>query len=90
MWHYKRGAARVRLRKLDEAVADLKLARADDAPRWVRGRATVELGKVADLRGDRGSARASYREAIALCEADRDPICASEGRQWLERAYTIR
>lgn len=90
MWHLKRGAARVELQELEEATADLKVARAADAPRWIRGRATVELGKIADLRGDRRSARASYEEGVALCEADRDPLCSREGKRWLEKAYSIR
>jgi len=90
MWHLKRGAARVRLDRLDEATADLKIARGDDAPRWIRGRASVELGKVADLRGNRRAARASYREGIALCDSDRDPLCANEGRRLVDAAYKNR
>lgn len=87
MWHYKRGAARVRLGKLDAAAQDLSAARADDAPRWIRGRATAELGKIADLRGDRQSARASYKQAAALCEADRDPVCANEARTLEKKGF---
>lgn len=87
MWHYKRGAARVRLGKLDLAADDLKAARAGDAPGWIRGRATVEIGKIADLRGDREAARASYKQAGALCEADRDPICADDARALQKKAY---
>ncbi len=87
MWHYKRGAARVRLVRLDEALADLKVARGDGAPRWIRGRATVELGKIADLGGRRQEARSRYQEAIALCESDRDPMCADEARELIGRAY---
>lgn len=87
MWHYKRGAARVRLGRVDDAAADLKIARGDDAPRWIRGRATVELGKLADLGGQRGEARRHYREAIALCESDRDPMCADDARELMSRPY---
>jgi tetratricopeptide (TPR) repeat protein len=87
MWHYKRGAARVRLGKLDAAAEDLKAARAGDAPGWIRGRATVELGKIADLRGDRQAARASYKQGGALCEADRDPLCANEAHALEKKAY---
>jgi Flp pilus assembly protein TadD len=89
MWHLKRGAARVRLGRLGEAVADLKLARGADAPTWVRGRAAVELGKVADVSGDRATARASYREGVALCDADRDPICVREGRRLLDSPFRL-
>jgi hypothetical protein len=87
MWHYKRGTARVRLRKLEAAAADLAIARAGDAPRWIRGRATLEVGKIADLRGNRDAARASYREGMALCESDRDPLCVNDGREWMQKAY---
>lgn len=90
MWHLKRGSARVRIDKLDEAVADLKIARGDDAPRWIRGRATVEFGKIADLRGNRDAARASYKQAMALCESDRDPLCADEARGLERNAYKGR
>lgn len=90
MWHLKRGTARVRLRKLDEAIADLRLARGADTPRWIRGRAAVEIGKIADLRGDRRAAGASYQEGIALCEADRDPLCATEARELVKKAFTLR
>lgn len=85
MWHYKRGAARVRLQRLNEAAADLRLALAPGVPRWIRGRATSEAGRIADLRGDRRTASARYREAIALCEADRDPLCVAEARALLNR-----
>jgi hypothetical protein len=85
MWHYKRGAARVRLRKLDTAAEDLRLALAANAPGWIRGRATSEVGRIAELRGDRLTAQARYREAIALCERDRDPLGVAEARALLNR-----
>jgi tetratricopeptide (TPR) repeat protein len=87
MWHYKRGAARVQLGRLDAGAEDLTTARASDAPRWIRGRATLELGKIADLRGDRAGARASYKQAATLCESDRDPICANDARELDKTAY---
>jgi tetratricopeptide (TPR) repeat protein len=87
MWHYKRGAARVRLNRLDAADADLKAALAAEPPRWVRGRVQVEFGRVADLRGDRSGAQALYRQAAELCDGDRDPLCASEARELVRRAY---
>lgn len=87
LWHYKRGAARVRLGRLQEAYDDLRAASGEGAPRWIRGRATVELGKIADLRGNRQAARTSYQEGLSLCEADRDPICAREARSLAGRGY---
>ena len=85
MWHYRRGAARVHLRKLDDASADLEVALASGAPGWIRGRASVEAGRLAALRGDRGAAQSRYRDAIALCESDRDPLCVREARALLNR-----
>jgi tetratricopeptide (TPR) repeat protein len=87
MWHYKRGAARVRLDRLDAARADLEAALAAGPPRWVRGRTQVEFGRIADLRGDRRGAQALYRQAAQLCEGDRDPLCADEARRLVNRAY---
>jgi tetratricopeptide (TPR) repeat protein len=87
MWHYKRGAARVELKRLEQAEADLQLAAEQPAASWIRGRAIVELGKIADMRGDREGARRRYRQGASLCEGDRDPRCAAEGRRWLERPY---
>ncbi|HSL21966.1 MAG TPA: hypothetical protein VK886_10555 [Vicinamibacterales bacterium] len=87
MWHYKRGAARVRLARLADAESDLRAALAASPPRWIRGRAIVELGKLADLRGDRARARTHYREAAALCDADHDPLCAEEAQRLQQRAY---
>jgi hypothetical protein len=87
MWHYKRGAARVALGRLEAAEQDLRIAGAAGAPQWIEGRGRVELGKIADLRGNREAARAQYRRAASLCESDRDPLCAREARRFLDRAF---
>lgn len=87
MWHYKRGAARVALSRLQAAEEDLRIAGASGAPQWIQGRVRVELGKIADLRGDRRTAEAQYRQAASLCEGDRDPLCAREARRLLDRSY---
>jgi tetratricopeptide (TPR) repeat protein len=87
MWHYKRGAARVRLGRLDESGADLTAALASSPPMWIRGRVQVELGKTKDLRGDRRGATELYRQAADLCERDRDPLCASEARALMDKGY---
>jgi hypothetical protein len=85
MWHYKRGAARVRLKKLDAAESDLQIALASDSPRWIRGRAMVETGRIAALRGNHDGAEAQFREAIEWCESDRDRLCATDARRELNR-----
>jgi len=82
LWHYKRGAARLRLGQREQAAADLRIAGQDAAsPAWVRGRVRLELGKLADLVGDRQSATARYDEAQRLCEAGRDQACTDEAKR---------
>jgi tetratricopeptide (TPR) repeat protein len=85
MWHYKRGAARVRLKQLDAAEADVGVALASDAPRWIRGRATVEVGRIAAQRGNDEAAERHYRDAVSLCQSDHDPLCVNEARALLRR-----
>jgi tetratricopeptide (TPR) repeat protein len=66
-WHLKRGIARVQLGMLDAAEADLKAAAGGmDARHWVLARIHIELGKVADLRGDRAKAKSEYQVGAAL------------------------
>ena len=59
LWYYKRGEARVRLRRHADAIADLKQALSVETQAWVKGRTYLELGKAADLAGDR--ARGAHR-----------------------------
>ena len=87
LWYQKRGAARVALRRIDEADVDLGRAVAVESRTWVKGRAYAELGKIADLRRDRNSARAHFQKAVMLCEQDNDPVGADAARQWIDTAY---
>ena len=75
-WHYLRGAALLGLRQADAAERDLHRALTFAAPRWVRGRTHLELGKLADLRHQRERALDHYRIAGSECSAARDPECA--------------
>jgi Flp pilus assembly protein TadD len=88
LWYQKRGAARVALRRIDEADVDLGRAVAVESRTWVKGRAYAELGKIADLRRDRNGARAHFEKAVTLCEQDNDPVGADAARQWIDTAYT--
>lgn len=88
LWYQKRGAARVALRRIDEADVDLGHAVAVESRTWVKGRAYAELGKIADLRRDRNGARAHFQRAVMLCEQDNDPVGADAARQWIDTAYT--
>jgi len=78
LWIYKRGMARVSLNRLDQAVTDLNLALSQGPAGWVRGRVHLELGKVADLRGQRPAALAEYAQARSLCSTHRDPWCTEQ------------
>lgn len=86
LWYYKRGAARVALRRTADAEADLKRALAADARIWVKGRSHLELGKLAILAGDKARVNDELQTAVKLCESDNDPSFAEEARKLL-KAY---
>ena len=88
LWYQKRGAARVALKRFDEADADLRRTiGAAESRGWVKGRAYLELGKIADLRRDRAGARANFQRAQLLCEQDNDPTGAEAAARWIDTAY---
>jgi tetratricopeptide (TPR) repeat protein len=80
LWFYKRGAARVALRKRDAAREDLSRALEGDVQEWVRGRVHTDLGKLADLAGDRSRARAEYGMALGIFRNTNDPAGEREAR----------
>jgi hypothetical protein len=73
----------VALKKVDAATEDLKVAVSGDAQAWVKGRARVEVGRLALARGDRGAAAAEARQAETLCRSGNDPACVDEARRLL-------
>ena len=87
LWLHKRGAARVALNRLDEAEADLKRGIPLESRRWVTGRSYAELGKLADLRQDRATARGHFQRALALAEEDNDPVGAAAAKRWLNSPF---
>jgi tetratricopeptide (TPR) repeat protein len=86
LWRYKRGAARVERGRLEEAAQDLQAAVSPDSAAWVQGRARVELARIALTRSDAAAAAAQARQAEALCEQGRDPVCANDARKVLRSA----
>jgi tetratricopeptide (TPR) repeat protein len=86
-WHYYHGAALVGLRQVDRADAELRAVLRGDAPEWLRGRAHKELGKIADLAGDRARAMTEYRLASSLCRAHHDSACSDETTAFMKRQY---
>lgn len=89
LWLYKRGMARVNLNHPADALVDLKQALAADPVGWVRGRIHLELGKLADLAGQRADAIAEYRTAKAACESNSDPIGAKEADALIKRPFSF-
>lgn len=87
LWLQKRGEALLALGRLPEAEADLRRALTLESRRWVTGRAHAELGKLADLRDDRATARSHFQQAVSLSEADNDPLGASAARRWVDTPF---
>lgn len=86
--YYKRGAARLLLKNQAGAGQDLAASLADKTgPTWVRGRVHTELGKLADLAGDRKRALDEYQTAAALCERASDGIGVDEAKALLDKPY---
>lgn len=83
LWRYKRGLVRVRLKQADAARADLQAAINGQARDWVKGRAHAELGRLAQLAGNREQARQEYRLAIQLAEKGNDPPGKAEAERLL-------
>ena len=86
LWHYKRGAARIALRHVDAARADLQLAVAPGTLDWISGRAHAELAKLALSSGDRTSALAAAGRAETLCRQGSDPDCQETARSLMRSA----
>ena len=87
IWRYKRGLALAALGRRDEARADFNAALRSQGRDWVLGRVHTELGKLADLVGDRATAVAEYRQAVTLARADSDDRGADEASNLLDRPY---
>ena len=86
-WQYAYGAALVALKDIAPAERELRAALTGARRDWVRGRIRKELGKLADLSGDRARALEEYRLAERLCREDRDAGCAKEAKTLMKIAY---
>jgi hypothetical protein len=58
-----------------------------ESRKWVAGRVQAELGKIADMRGDRAAARQHFQQAVTLAEQDNDVIGADAARRWIGVRY---
>ena len=86
-WRYTHGAVLVALHLIAPAASELRAALSLATRDWLRGRIHLELGKLADLAGDRTIARIEYREAARLCGEDDDAACAREAHALTKRGY---
>jgi tetratricopeptide (TPR) repeat protein len=86
LWHYKRGIARARSGRIDDARADLQISITQKARDWVRGRAHAELGRIALENGSREQARLHARQALELAERGNDATGVAEARILLRSA----
>jgi tetratricopeptide (TPR) repeat protein len=87
-WLYKRGMARVLLKRVPDAEADLRAALENQPVEWVRGRIHLELGKVADLQGKRDVAVGEYRQARTIATANNDAIAEAAAGRFERRPYS--
>jgi hypothetical protein len=86
-WLYERGMARVRLRRAAEAIADLTEALKHEQLGWVRTRTYLELGKAADLAGNRQGAVAEYTKAQQSAATSGDAQAAEQARRYKASPY---
>jgi len=87
LWYLKRGTARLALNRPADANTDLRRVLGLEARKWVTGRAHAELGKIADLRGDRAAAQREFQRAVTLAGEDNDPIGEEAAQQFVNTPY---
>jgi tetratricopeptide (TPR) repeat protein len=87
LWYYKRGASLLGLRRDAEAEADLRTALRSEGRDWVYARVHTELGKLADLSGDRNDACREYRAAVLMAKAADDSIGLADAESLLAAPY---
>jgi tetratricopeptide (TPR) repeat protein len=90
LWLYKRGLARLNWNHRADAAADLNAALGAEPAGWVRGRTHVELGKLADLAGNRQKALSEYGEAATICAQSNDPACEAEAAKFKKRIFALQ
>jgi hypothetical protein len=89
LWLYKRGQARLAANRRVEAAADLRRALSDQPVEWVRGRITIELGKIADLAGNRTEAVSLYQAARTIAGTIKDPLVQGEAARLIKQPWAV-
>jgi tetratricopeptide (TPR) repeat protein len=82
LWQLKLGTLRLRQRRTTAASEHLTAAARSEARTWVRARAHLGLGQLADLAGQRDHARSEYETAISLAREGRDPATARQAERF--------
>ena len=86
-WRYYLGASLVALEDRERASRELKSALLVPARPWIHGRTHIELGKIADLAGDRAGAIQEYEQGARLCAGDADEAGAREARTLAQKGF---
>jgi tetratricopeptide (TPR) repeat protein len=90
LWRYKRGTALAATGEEKRAREDLAAAATGEARDWIHGRAHLELGKLADLEGNRAVAIVQYDRAIAACTAGSDRVGLAQARALKRKPFSER
>ena len=85
LWFAHRGAARARLLRSVEAIADFERSLASAPRDWVQGRIHSELGDLALAAGDRAAARRHFALAIVFAERGGDRMAEKDCKTKLSR-----
>jgi tetratricopeptide (TPR) repeat protein len=86
-WRFTYGSALAALRENALAERELAAVLDLDAHEWIRGRTHKELGKLADLAGDRARAIAHYRRAVTIGRSENDDDSADEAARLIRSAH---
>ena len=86
-WKYVHGATLVATRRAADAEPELRAALDLPSRDWVHGRVHAELGKLADLSGDRPRALTEYRAAMRLCALDDDGDCTEDVEALMKKGF---
>jgi tetratricopeptide (TPR) repeat protein len=89
LWLYKRGLARLNQNHQETAAADFTSALGSAPEPWVHGRIHLELGKLADLAGQRTAALARYRTARDMGRSANDPLGVADADRLLRRPFSM-
>jgi tetratricopeptide (TPR) repeat protein len=85
-WRYAYGAALAGMNERELADRQLRRVLQMEAPPWLKGRVHKELGKLADVAGDRAVATREYRVAQGLCRTGHDDECVDVATKLLKLA----